>query len=155
MVTFQCQLDSSMIANSAEPMTSCPLFQTWLNEPELDNQIHCQRFVSDKCTLLSKLSTNYMTMPLIVQLQERNFVSEHHSPIIHRTLTEHSPSITQTKSTTFPVSDSPFGNHTVDKLFRENKMKTALELWSKYSALRSNNDKNNLKFWNFLFLFED
>ena len=54
MVTFQCQLDSSINANSAEPVTSCPLFQTWLNEPELDNPIHCQRFVSDKCTLSVK-----------------------------------------------------------------------------------------------------
>lgn len=54
MVTFQCQLDRAINANSAEPVTSCPFFQTWLNEPELDNPVHCQRFMSDKCTLSFK-----------------------------------------------------------------------------------------------------
>lgn len=89
MVTFQCQLGSSMNANSAELVTSSPFFQTRLNEPELDNPIHCQRFVSHKCTLFFKTFTNCMTMPQIVQLQERNFVKEHRSPNIRRTFTEY------------------------------------------------------------------
>lgn len=75
------------------------------------------------------------------------------SPICFRTsFTEHSPNSHRTSlrqsRRSFRSLTPPFGNniYTEYELFRENKMKAALELWSKYSALRSTNDK---KTWTF------
>ena len=90
MVTFQCQLDRAMNANSAEPVTSCPLLQTWLNEPELDNPCSTLSAIHERQVhFLSKRSTNYMTMPQVFNFRSETLFSN----TIRRTFAEHSPNI--------------------------------------------------------------